>query len=159
MMDVVPKRDRGKWSALENVTSFTWTGSAALGGWLIDAYGYGFSFKITALIYVAGTATLGLLVPLTWGEVVPSSGGGGGGGGGAKGDARDVGGDEGADAVATGAGGAAAVAVAGGDDDDGETTAMLPEQVAVIVKKRNKAATTATKAADGDDLGAPLLAA
>ena len=68
MMDVVPKKQRGRWNALENVTSFTWTGSAALGGWLVDRYDYTFTFRITAFIYVAGTALLLLLVPLTWGE-------------------------------------------------------------------------------------------
>lgn len=148
MMDVVPKRDRGKWSALENVTSFTWTGSAALGGWLIDAYGYGFSFKITALIYVAGTATLGLLVPLTWGEVVPGTTAGSGAGGGDKGGA----GNEDAAAVATGAGGAAAVAVGAGGDDDAK--ARLPEHVAATTRRGKTASGD-----NDDDPGAPLLLA
>lgn len=28
LMDVIPQKDRGFWSSLENLTSFTWTGSA-----------------------------------------------------------------------------------------------------------------------------------
>jgi MFS family permease len=40
LMDVVPKSQRGFWSSLENVTAFTWTGSAALGGWIVDRYDY-----------------------------------------------------------------------------------------------------------------------
>jgi MFS family permease len=68
LMDVVSKKDRGKWNSLENITSFTWTGSAALGGLLIDLHGYGFTLGITACIYVAATCVLATLIPLTWGE-------------------------------------------------------------------------------------------
>ena len=70
LMDVVASADRGKWSSLENLTSFTWTGSAALGGWLVEKHGFGFSFLITAVIYMAGCVPLCLVVPLTHGETV-----------------------------------------------------------------------------------------
>lgn len=70
LMDIVPKSDRGKWNSLENLTAFTWTGSAALGGVLIDAHNYGFTFFITGIIYSVATVLLMLLIPLTRGEVV-----------------------------------------------------------------------------------------
>jgi hypothetical protein len=103
MMDVVPKRERGKWNSLEGVSSFTWTGSAALGGYLVDRYSYHFTFRITAGIYVLGTALLLLLVPLTWGEVVPGAGD-----------------DAAAAATAAGADGGDDDGGSGGNDDDGE---------------------------------------
>jgi hypothetical protein len=44
----------------------SWTGSASLGGYLIESHGFRFSFYITAVVYFV--ANLGL-VPLFW--VVP----------------------------------------------------------------------------------------
>jgi MFS family permease len=70
LMDVVSKNARGKWNSLEGLTSFTWTGSAVLGGYLIDQHGYGFTFFITGAIYIAATMILSLLIPLTWGEKI-----------------------------------------------------------------------------------------
>lgn len=70
MMDVVPKKDRGKWNSLEGVTAFTWTGSAALGGVLINTHDYRYTFRITGIIYIVSTVILSLLIPLTWGEIV-----------------------------------------------------------------------------------------
>jgi MFS family permease len=70
MMDVVEKRHRGKWSALENVSSFTWTGSAALGGVLVDKLSFDDTFRITGGLFVLSTLMLLPLVPLTWGEIV-----------------------------------------------------------------------------------------
>ena len=70
LMDVVASCDRGKWSSLENLTSFTWTGSAAFGGWLVEKHGFGFSFLITAIIYIVGCIPLALVIPLTHGEIV-----------------------------------------------------------------------------------------
>jgi len=70
LMDVVPKNTRGKWNSLEGLTSFTWTGSAVLGGYLIDQHGYGFTFFITGAIYITATCILCLLIPLTWGEKI-----------------------------------------------------------------------------------------
>jgi hypothetical protein len=70
MMDVVEKRHRGKWSALENVSSFTWTGSAALGGVLVDKLSFDDTFRITGGLFILSTLMLLPLVPLTWGEIV-----------------------------------------------------------------------------------------
>lgn len=69
LMDVVKKKERGLWNSLEGVTSFVWTGSAALGGILSDSHGYRWTFGVTGALYVAATLLLMLLIPLTAGEV------------------------------------------------------------------------------------------
>ena len=47
IMDCVAKETRAKWSAIESLSSFSWAGSAALGGVLVDRYGYRSTFAIT----------------------------------------------------------------------------------------------------------------
>jgi MFS family permease len=69
LMDVIPKKDRGKWNSVENLTSFTWTGSAAAGGYLVSHFGYRFTFLITGGLYILATMILSLLIALTYGEV------------------------------------------------------------------------------------------
>eukprot|EP00919_Chromeraceae_sp_WS-2016_P058396 GHVR01138867.1.p1 GENE.GHVR01138867.1~~GHVR01138867.1.p1 ORF type:complete len:152 (+),score=16.54 GHVR01138867.1:138-593(+) len=49
--DYTSCRNRGKWLALETLSSSTWSGSAVLGGWLSDSYGYTRSFYLTAMVY------------------------------------------------------------------------------------------------------------
>ncbi len=51
MMDVVPPETRGFWNAIESIFSFSWSGSAVIGGWLSDYRGYRFCFGITASLY------------------------------------------------------------------------------------------------------------
>jgi len=46
--DYTPKDQRGRWKALQSITSMGWSGSAMLGGYLIDRYGYGVTFIMTA---------------------------------------------------------------------------------------------------------------
>jgi len=46
--DHVPKTSRGRWNALDSVTSFGWSGSAMAGGALLDQFGFGFTFLATA---------------------------------------------------------------------------------------------------------------
>ena len=75
LMDVVAANTRGCWSALENLTAATWTGSAALGGMLLQQLGYSTLFVITGTIYVASLLMLLPLVPLTAGERVDGGGG------------------------------------------------------------------------------------
>ena len=53
VMDYVPSEDRGWWNAVESLTSMTWCASAFLGGYLADAYGYRFTFVISAVLYFA----------------------------------------------------------------------------------------------------------
>jgi len=54
----VPKRHRGKISALDSVRTFSWSGSAALGGILVERIGFEGTFLVTAMIKV------GALLPL-----------------------------------------------------------------------------------------------
>jgi MFS family permease len=109
LMDVVPKELRGRWSAMEALTGFTWTGSALLGGWLIEGGGgYTGSFFYTALIYTFALLVFLPILPLTRGEKVDSGAGGEAGaarGGSEEGSAREDGAD-GDGAAATRQGGA-----------------------------------------------------
>ena len=65
LMDHVPKKHRARWNSLEGLTMFTWSGSAVLGGYLIDAYSYRYCFLITAGIYFVGLVVELSLLPLT----------------------------------------------------------------------------------------------
>ena len=40
LMDAVPKASRVRWNSLESMTRMTWSGSAVLGGYLVDRFGY-----------------------------------------------------------------------------------------------------------------------
>ena len=53
--DYVPKRMRAKWSSLESVLGFGWSGSAVMGGFLLDHYGFEFTFTFTAIMQIVGT--------------------------------------------------------------------------------------------------------
>ena len=55
LMDNVPKEERAKWSALESVNMFSWSGSAALGGVLIGIFGILPLFACTAVIQFVAT--------------------------------------------------------------------------------------------------------
>lgn len=55
LMDIVKKEQRGRWSALEAINAATWSGSAMLGGYLIDRYGIVQNFIITAALQVQPT--------------------------------------------------------------------------------------------------------
>lgn len=46
--DYTPKESRARWMALQSIMGASWSGSAMLGGYLIDKYGYGPCFIITA---------------------------------------------------------------------------------------------------------------
>jgi MFS family permease len=70
VMDVVDKKRRGLISSLENLTSATWTGSAALGGVLLTSFGFKQLYFVTACIYVASIVILLPIIPLTAGEQV-----------------------------------------------------------------------------------------
>lgn len=62
LMDVVPKGRRARWKALEAVSQFGWCGSAAVGGYLGDRFGYPFTFLITAAIQGAATVLCATLI-------------------------------------------------------------------------------------------------
>ena len=59
--DYVAKKHRAKWNSLESINIFSWSGSAALGGYLVDNVGYRETFLITACIQA--TSAL-MLMPL-----------------------------------------------------------------------------------------------
>lgn len=58
LMDHVPKHERGKWSALESVNMFSWSGSAFLGGVLIAWIGIFPLFVVTASVQFCATLPL-----------------------------------------------------------------------------------------------------
>lgn len=58
LMDHVPKQERGKWSALESVNTFSWSGSAAIGGILVGMRGVTFNFNVTAFLQFFATVPL-----------------------------------------------------------------------------------------------------
>ena len=51
LMDAVPKASRVRWNSLESMTRMTWSGSAVLGGYLVDRFGYRYCFFVTAIVY------------------------------------------------------------------------------------------------------------
>lgn len=55
LMDHVPSSERGKWAALESVNMFSWSGSAALGGILVEEWGMLPVFCLTAAFQLIGT--------------------------------------------------------------------------------------------------------
>ena len=64
LMDFVPVERRGVWKSLDSVAAFGWCGSASLGGWLSDRYGYKCIFLLTALVQIIGIAVWSMLLPL-----------------------------------------------------------------------------------------------
>ncbi|CAE7408382.1 unnamed protein product [Symbiodinium natans] len=66
LMDFVPSSERGRWNAAESISSMSWSGSAVLGGYLMDAYDYRQTFVITGFIYAVAALMrlpLFLMVP------------------------------------------------------------------------------------------------
>ena len=61
LMDSVPKDQRARWKSLDSVSKFGWCGSAALGGYMSDRFGYTFTFFITAGLQFVGVSTLWLI--------------------------------------------------------------------------------------------------
>jgi len=63
--DYVPKEYRARWNTLESIASFGWSGSALLGGKLVQEHGYQTTFVITAGLQLAGVLLFACpLVPL-----------------------------------------------------------------------------------------------
>eukprot|EP00928_Gymnodinium_smaydae_P053221 TRINITY_DN37263_c0_g1_i1.p1 TRINITY_DN37263_c0_g1~~TRINITY_DN37263_c0_g1_i1.p1 ORF type:complete len:488 (+),score=57.08 TRINITY_DN37263_c0_g1_i1:78-1541(+) len=56
--DYTPKATRARWKALNSVSGMGFSGSAALGGWIIDHYGYGPCFMLTACFQAAALPLL-----------------------------------------------------------------------------------------------------
>jgi hypothetical protein len=51
-MDFVPSDQRGRWNSIESISAMTWSGSAVIGGYLMDSHDYRFTFVITGWIYL-----------------------------------------------------------------------------------------------------------
>ncbi len=52
LMDHVAPQDRGKFSALEGLQSGVWSGTAALGGWLVQLHGFRFNLTVMSAGFV-----------------------------------------------------------------------------------------------------------
>lgn len=61
IMDEVPKRERAKWAAMESVNMFSWSGSAAVGGILVEEEGMIFNFCVTSVLQLLATFPLLIL--------------------------------------------------------------------------------------------------
>ena len=48
------QKSRGKWSAVDSIVAFGWSGSAFLGGILVDRAGFDWCFLITAMAQATG---------------------------------------------------------------------------------------------------------
>ncbi|KAL0019911.1 hypothetical protein WJX77_007083 [Trebouxia sp. C0004] len=66
LMDYVSKGSRARWNSLDGVLIFGWSGTALLGGMLIDKIGFGGAFCLTALTQCIGVC---FLLPLLF--IVP----------------------------------------------------------------------------------------
>ena len=64
LMDYVPKRTRARWNSVDSVTRFGWSGSAVLGGYLVDRFDYSVTFLVTAAMQALASTILFLLVPI-----------------------------------------------------------------------------------------------
>jgi MFS family permease len=70
LMDVVPKKHRGKWNSVETIAwGLFWNASAVVGGFLIGDNNFQRCFFITAIIYLIGTIPVLMLIPLVHKEV------------------------------------------------------------------------------------------
>jgi len=52
IMDFVPSDQRGRWNSIESISAMTWSGSAVIGGYLMDSHDYRYTFVITGWIYL-----------------------------------------------------------------------------------------------------------
>ena len=65
LMDVVPKKHRGKWNSLETIAwGLFWNASAVVGGFLIGDNNFKLCFVVTAIIYIIGTIPILFMIPL-----------------------------------------------------------------------------------------------
>ncbi|GAB4814040.1 hypothetical protein N2152v2_001086 [Parachlorella kessleri] len=62
LMDAVPRHHRGKVNAADSVHMLSWSGSAAMGGVLVEKYGFQSTFLITAFLKLFGFIPLLFLV-------------------------------------------------------------------------------------------------
>ena len=65
LMDYVQPQDRIFWLSLDAIRNVGWSGTAVLGGFLIDHYGYGETFIFTAGLQYLGTLFWTMILPLS----------------------------------------------------------------------------------------------
>ena len=70
--DYVTKKERARWNSAEAINVFGWSGSASLGGYIIERHGYEAMFLVTAAIQLVAASFLLTIVHLVHAEV-PSS--------------------------------------------------------------------------------------
>lgn len=63
-MDYAPKSQRGRWSSIDAVTNFGWSGSALLGGIVIRRHGFAAVFAVTSAMQLVSLMLLCTLLPL-----------------------------------------------------------------------------------------------
>ena len=63
LMDNVPQEERGKWAALESINTFSWSGTAAIGGLLVAKFGIIPLFGSTAVVQFIATLPIVALLP------------------------------------------------------------------------------------------------
>ena len=56
--DYVPKSQRARWNSFEAVNTFGWSGSASLGGYIIERHGYRINFFVTAAVQLLAACYL-----------------------------------------------------------------------------------------------------
>ena len=61
LMDFCARENRGFWNAVDSITRFGWSGSAVLGGFLVDRYDYGATFLATSCMLFAAACLWPLL--------------------------------------------------------------------------------------------------
>jgi len=62
-MDLVTSNMRGRWSSIQSIAGFSWSGSAFIGGWVAQAHGYRASFGLTAVVYtIAGLMMIPIML-------------------------------------------------------------------------------------------------
>jgi len=66
--DYVPKSERARWNSFEAVNMFGWSGSAAVGGFIIERYGYSIMFVITACMQIFAATVLLTIAPFVHAE-------------------------------------------------------------------------------------------
>ncbi len=71
LMDVIPKRHRGKLNAIKTISfGLFWNISAVLGGFLIGDDNFSLAFMVTAIIYFIGISPLIYLMPIVGKEKI-----------------------------------------------------------------------------------------
>mmetsp|Transcript_6172 Transcript_6172/g.9444 ORF Transcript_6172/g.9444 Transcript_6172/m.9444 type:complete len:109 (+) Transcript_6172:3145-3471(+) len=61
-MDYVPKKTRARWNSVDSITRFGWSGSAVVGGFLVDHYDYSTTFLVTAIMQVVASSLFFIIV-------------------------------------------------------------------------------------------------